>query len=132
MLTLVTNKHFDNPRKRIGEQKLKKKGFLLGTILVTILFFIRSFNLVHSKLNPWKENQSEVVAKAKVIAAKYFKEKHNTDVVFTSHESFSDISSREISLHGHIKGHEDNKMYITLDYKNHYKVLSTVTSKAES
>ncbi|MDP4095737.1 hypothetical protein OIN60_02895 [Paenibacillus sp. P96] len=51
------------------------------------------------------------------FAVDYFKEKFNIEIVITDHKLLPTMAVSEVSVIGHVKGHEDQKFNLTYDYK---------------
>ncbi|WIY62150.1 hypothetical protein QRY57_06480 [Bacillus arachidis] len=88
----------------------------LGLIMVFILIFIGGCSMDQ------KNEEQQVVEKAKETTIKYFKEKHNLDVVITGHE-FPPSDFQTVFIDGYVKDDKSKEFSVDVEFANgEYKI----------
>ncbi|MDQ0087475.1 hypothetical protein J2T12_000869 [Paenibacillus anaericanus] len=75
-----------------------------------------------------KESDSkndEIIKKATEIGVAYFEENYNTEVEFTEFNVMPPWIERTVGINGHIKGREDQSVFLLINY-NTYEVVNGV------
>ncbi len=90
---------------RIGHRYLK--GIMVLIALILILGGCQKVN---------KDEDAELISKAKATAVQYLKEKYKLDVEITYAKKMPTYVNSKIDLRGHVIGHEKQEFSISVDY----------------
>ncbi|MDQ0087473.1 hypothetical protein J2T12_000867 [Paenibacillus anaericanus] len=97
----------------------------LSFIILVVTALILLFGGCSIKSNNSDTNNDEIIKKATEIGITYFKEQYNVEVEFTEFNVRPPWIERRVGLNGHIKGKEDQSVYLLIDY-NTYEVVNGV------
>ncbi|ADM68488.1 hypothetical protein PPE_00634 [Paenibacillus polymyxa E681] len=92
---------------RISHRYLK--GMMVLIALILILGGCQKVN---------KDEDAELISKAKATAVQYLKEKYELDVEITYAKKMPTYVNSEIDIRGHVMGHEKQEFSISVDYNN--------------
>ncbi|PEP97129.1 DUF1433 domain-containing protein [Bacillus wiedmannii] len=92
------------------------------------LFFIFTLILLGGCTMDQKNEEQQIVNKAKETTIQYFKEKENLNVVITKHK-FAPKDFQSVWISGHVKDDKNKNFSADVEFANDYHIGSISTSK---
>ncbi|MHC2832232.1 DUF1433 domain-containing protein [Bacillus sp. F9_6S_D1_P_5] len=94
----------------------------------TKLFFIFTLILLGGCTIDQKNEEQQIVNKAKEETVKYFKEEENVDVTITKHK-FTPNDLQTIFISGYVTDDKNKEFSVAVEYANNYHIGSISTTK---
>ncbi|ENB9403081.1 DUF1433 domain-containing protein [Bacillus paranthracis] len=94
----------------------------------TKLFFIFALILLGGCTVNQKNEEQQIVNKAKEETIKYFKEEENVDITITKHK-FTSNDLQTIFISGYVTGDKNKEFSVAVEYANNYHISTISTTK---